>query len=65
MEKHVVINLTTKWWSSTNVLKNLLVGNNAYWNKIVEINQDQLVLVILKVSYLSTTTVREGTTVYI
>lgn len=41
MEKHVVINLTTKWWSSTNVLKNLLVGNNAYWNKIIKINQDQ------------------------
>ena len=65
MEKHVVINLTTKWWSSTNVLKNLLVGNNAYWNKIIKINQDQQVLVILKVSYLSNTTVREGTTVYI
>ena len=41
MEKHVVINLTTKWWSSTNVLKNLLVGNNAYLNKIIKINQNQ------------------------
>ena len=30
--------LTTRWWSSTNVLKNLLVGSNAYRYKHWEVN---------------------------